>query len=782
MSSKLSVHLSGYPNQAFDQLEKMQPSVVKVFNQSSEMNIDEIRRRSPRTLIVYRQYSNLDYHGSADAFFAEIGDTLSKLRGRGILWEGMNEPVVNNADDARALNAWYIRFAQLMHAQGEWVAGFSWSTGNPTPDRLSMVASLVADAAAAVDAHAFHEYYSLWGGQNDWARYRAFEQALPANARKPVVITEAGLDNDGSRGGGFIGKLSNDAYLNVLAQYDQLLLQDPYVLGATIFQWGDGLWYSFDLSTIMNQLSDYVVAVGQGYQIPSPLPVPEFGPVRTFTATPSAITLGQSATLQWSVEDAQSVTLGGAPVALSDSMTVQPTETTTYTLHIVLRDGSAKDLTATVTVNPAPAPTFSFTVTPSSISVGQSAILQWDAQGVRAVYLDGEGVAGSATRTIAPTQTTTYTLHIVLLDGSAQDLTATITVVAPSGLQWDTRLDELGVKLTRSSEAHAWRLVSAQYQDPGQTDQNHHVLVKANRADGSPAAGLKFVVDWVGRSPSDAPAYVTLDGNGQGSCPLWASFDPSQKNGVYFTTTQGQAGDTVSGMGLPSGRSVSFVLTYSWDATNPAPPPAYSFTATPASIALGESATLSWSTQGAQAVTLDGQSVSLQGTQQVAPTQTTTYTLRIVLPDGSTRDLAATVAVAALPGLQWDTRLDELGVKLTRSSAAHAWRLVSAEYQDPGQSSQNHHVFVKALRADGSPAAGLTFVVDWSGRSPSDAPAYVTLDGSGQGSCPLWASFDPGQKNGLYFTTTRAEPGDTVAGMGLPNGRYVNFVLTFSFS
>ena len=156
MPSKLSVHLSAYPNRVFDILQKMQPGVVKVFNQSSEMNIDEIRRRCPNAIIVYRQYSNLDYRASADAFFAEISDTLNKLRGRGILWEGINEPVVNSIDDARALNAWYVRFAQLMHAQGELVAGFSWSTGNPTPDKMNMVIPLILQAAAAVDAHAFH--------------------------------------------------------------------------------------------------------------------------------------------------------------------------------------------------------------------------------------------------------------------------------------------------------------------------------------------------------------------------------------------------------------------------------------------------------------------------------------------------------------------------------------------------------------------------------------------------------------------------------------------------
>ncbi|HEX7593419.1 MAG TPA: hypothetical protein VF429_04535, partial [Anaerolineae bacterium] len=397
MPSKLSIHLSGYPNPAFDALEKMQPSVVKVFNQSSELNIGEIRRRCPNGVIIYRQYSNQDYHGSADTFFAEIADTFSKLRGRGILWEGMNEPVINSVDDARAVNAWYVRFAQLMHAQGERVAGFSWSTGNPVPDQLAWLAPYLVDAAAAVDAHAFHEYYSMWGGTKDWGGYRAFERALPPNARKPVVITEAGLDENGQPSGGFIGRLSNADYVNLLKQYDQVLLQDPYVLGATIFQWGDGAWPSFDLTPVINPLSDYVVSQGQGYHIPQPWPVPTFGPIQTFTATPSTILPGQSVTLQWSAEGAHAATLNGGSVALSGTVTVQPTQTITYTLHIVFLDGSTKDLTATVTVNPAPVPTFSFTVSPSVINTGQSATLSWNVQGVRSVFLDGQGVTGVET-------------------------------------------------------------------------------------------------------------------------------------------------------------------------------------------------------------------------------------------------------------------------------------------------------------------------------------------------------------------------------------------------
>ena len=372
MPSKLSIHLSAYPSKAFDILEKMQPSVVKVFNQNSEMNIDEIRRRCGAR-IIYREYVDIDYHQSADDFFFRMKPSLDKLRGRGIIWEGVNEPVPDSVEDAKLLNAWTVRFAQIMHSEGELVAGFSWSTGNPTPDKWDSIVPYVVEAAAAVDVHAFHEYYNLTIGGQDWGRYRAFEQAMPANARKPVIITEAGFDESGQAQGGYVGKISNDEYLNVLKQYDQVLLQDPYVLGATIYQWGDGNWPSFDLGPVINQLADYAVSVGQGYQIPNPWPVPVFGPVRSFTTLPSTIDKGQSATLQWSAESTATVTLNGSPVSPSGSTMVQPTQTTTYTLRIVGQDGTAQNLTVTVTVRVSASPIIlQAGFSPAALQVGQT--------------------------------------------------------------------------------------------------------------------------------------------------------------------------------------------------------------------------------------------------------------------------------------------------------------------------------------------------------------------------------------------------------------------------
>lgn len=64
----------------------------------------------------------------------------------------------------------------------------------------------------------------------------------------------------------------------------------------------------------------------------------------------------------------------------------------------------------------------------------------------------------------------------------------------------------------------------------------------------------------------------------------------------------------------------------------PPPPPApkpvtATLTANPASIERGQSSTLTWSTENADQVTLDGKAVDASGSQSVSPTQTTTYHL-----------------------------------------------------------------------------------------------------------------------------------------------------------
>ena len=260
MPSKLTFHLNGFDDKIFDRLERMQPGVVKVYEFPSDTNIDEMRRRFPRARIVYRQYTDLTYHDSADAYVAELRDTLAKLQGRGLIWEGINEPVLQNEADARALNQWFTRFAELMHAHGEQVAAFSFSTGNPNLDYVP----LLAQAATACDYLALHEYHHPEFGGGDLTRYRQFRARLPAAARKPILITECGVDD--GRNNGWQKYLSADQYRLLLENYDHELLRDSYVFGATIFQYGAGApWHTFNVAGIGTALADYVANAGGGW-------------------------------------------------------------------------------------------------------------------------------------------------------------------------------------------------------------------------------------------------------------------------------------------------------------------------------------------------------------------------------------------------------------------------------------------------------------------------------------------------------------------------------------
>src|SRR5271166_1352860 len=55
-------------------------------------------------------------------------------------------------------------------------------------------------------------------------------------------------------------------------------------------------------------------------------------PIRSFSASPSTITAGQTTTLSWVVDGAKDVTLSGVSATPASSAVVGPTHTTTYIL------------------------------------------------------------------------------------------------------------------------------------------------------------------------------------------------------------------------------------------------------------------------------------------------------------------------------------------------------------------------------------------------------------------------------------------------------------------
>jgi peptidoglycan-associated lipoprotein len=80
----------------------------------------------------------------------------------------------------------------------------------------------------------------------------------------------------------------------------------------------------------------------------------------------------------------------------------------------------------------------------------------------------------------------------------------------------------------------------------------------------------------------------------------------------------------------------------------PPPPVTATLSANPASIQSGQSSTLTWSTQNATDVTLDGNKVDASGSQAVSPRQTTTFHLT-AKGAGGTQDATATITVTAPP-------------------------------------------------------------------------------------------------------------------------------------
>jgi hypothetical protein len=113
-----------------------------------------------------------------------------------------------------------------------------------------------------------------------------------------------------------------------------------------------------------------------------------------------------------------------------DGHIVCPFNTETYELRVVRTDGVTVPFLITVNVGGAPnAPyTINFWSDRGEINAGECTAIRWDVQGVREVYLNGEGVPGVSARDVCPGNSTTYRLDVVHQDGGSERREVTITV------------------------------------------------------------------------------------------------------------------------------------------------------------------------------------------------------------------------------------------------------------------------------------------------------------------------------------------------------------------
>ncbi len=364
MSSKLSVVMAGGKNG--DPINACLQAGMKLVKfeaqQTSEMDADYLAGNGVEALVYRTPFGTNVYRSVSPAeFAAAIPDKLLQCAMAKKLCEFDNEPVVKTADDIAVYAQRLSAFCDLVHARGGLVAGFSWSTFNPASDVLDAITSSSAlqQAAAKCDAHAFHEYYRADAGWGAALRCLQFEGRLPDWARRPIVITETGWDDNGDPDtGGFSGKVSESQYLAIMQDYDRLIGPYAQILAATMFQQG-GDWWSFNLDEFLpNYLAPHVRSVGGGAPLVwtvSPEPPEPEKPIVELLADCTHIQAGDSVTLTWNVEHVQAYYLDGEPMTGdwgSRSYTLQASRQ--FVLRAVLLDGTEQLAIVDVTVDAVP--------------------------------------------------------------------------------------------------------------------------------------------------------------------------------------------------------------------------------------------------------------------------------------------------------------------------------------------------------------------------------------------------------------------------------------------
>ncbi len=131
-----------------------------------------------------------------------------------------------------------------------------------------------------------------------------------------------------------------------------------------------------------------------------------------FTANPSTIRAGQSSTLVWQIENAESAEISGIGRVdpRAGTTTVAPTRTTEYRLTARNRTSEVSE-TVVVVVEQPQVRILSFYASPTNIMEGESSTLHWQTENAETVTISGIGnVAAGGSTAVSPSRTTTYTL------------------------------------------------------------------------------------------------------------------------------------------------------------------------------------------------------------------------------------------------------------------------------------------------------------------------------------------------------------------------------------
>lgn len=292
-----------------------------------------------------------------------------------------------------------------------------------------------------------------------------------------------------------------------------------------------------------------------------------------FTASRTTIAAGEPVTLSWATISAPQVSIDQGIGSKGRSGSVTVTPAATTT-YTLTATGPVGTVTRQVTVTVISPPTVSFTATPASIAAGESAVLTWSTtQATSVTILPDLGPRPlSGSVTVTPASTTTYTV-VATGPGGTTTRDASVTVGPPRPM----------------------------------------ISFRASRL--TIAEGESTVLSW---TVTDATNVSINHGIGERGLAGSATVSP------LATTTYRL---TASGPGGTSREDLTITVLAA---------PVIVFTATPATIVRGQSATLAWAVEGATLVVID-QGIGAQlpsGAVVVQPQLTMTYVLTATGPGG----------------------------------------------------------------------------------------------------------------------------------------------------
>jgi hypothetical protein len=370
-------------------------------------------------------------------------------------------------------------------------------------------------------------------------------------------------------------------------------------------------------------------------------------PTVTISATPTVVTSGNSSTITWSSTNATTCTASGAwsgTKATSGSLTVSPTADSVYSLTCSGAGGTSSSQSVSINVTSIDSTgntgggasggtstggntggtgttntTLSFVISasPASIKAGESSTISWSSTGYSLCQATAwtKIVAPSGSQVVSPKETTKYTMACSGegLPTYIDSVTINVTAGSVSSGQTNTSVDTTAptisnvtkTNITKNSVKISWRT-------------NEPATGQLEFVGNCPTTGcvtglnteltLNHSVTVVNLNPKTNYVFKIKSSDAAGNLRVM-----SGENILSFTTLAGVTTGTVNTTPVNTTTPSSQLVTIS---------------ASPSSITLGGSSTITWSSKSYTSCSASGGwagNKNLSGSQVVSPARTSTY-------------------------------------------------------------------------------------------------------------------------------------------------------------